>query len=116
MYVRSALEEKLVQYRAWCRSESDREARLFPRFPQGVFQDRLDYQGRRSPGRADRKGLGHHRGHRSLEVAERENRGYRAPHLLDRVADRECRSYQDRHSPEPAGRENRECRPQAYAC
>ena len=83
----------MAQDRAWRWSESDREARLFPRFPQGVFQDRLDYQGRRSPGRADRKGLGHHRGHRSLEVAERENRGYRAPHLLDRAAGRESPGY-----------------------
>jgi len=83
----------LAQDRAWCRSESDREGRLFRRFPQGVFQDRLDFQGRRSPGRADRESLGHHRDRRLPDLAERGHRGYRAPRLPDRAAGRESPGY-----------------------
>ena len=126
-----APEEKLVQDRTGCRSESGRGARVFRRFPQAAYRDRLDYQGRRSPGRSDRESLDY-LGHHSLDLAEwenrgfhyrhslnrvgRESRGFQDLHLLDRAADRECLGYRDRHSPEPAGRENWECRPLAYAC
>ena len=126
--MRWALEEKLVQDRTGCRSESDRGARVFRRFPQGAYRDRLDYRGRCSPGRSDRESLDY-LGHHSLDLAEwenwsfhyrrsldRESLGFQDPHLQNRVADRECLGYQDRHSLEPAGRENWGCRPLAYAC
>ena len=96
MYVRSALEERLAQDRAWCRSELDPEARLFRRFHQGVSQDRLDYQGRRSPGRVERESLVRLRGRRLPDLAEPESRGFQDPHLLDRVADRESPGYRGR--------------------
>ena len=106
MCVRSALEEKLVQDRAGGRSESDPGARLFRRFPQGGFQDRLDYRGHHSLGRVDRENLGHHRGRRSLDLAEPENRDFQDPHLqdraADRAADREHPGYRGRHSPDRA--------------